>query len=553
MKCAIYMRVSSERQREKYSLSSQKRILTEHAKRQGWDYVFYDEGVGSGETIVGRPQMYQLLEDAKKRKFNVCLVIEMERLSRGEDLFDWLTIKKVFRDNDIKIATPNQIFDLADDEDDFISDLFGALAKREKKKLLKRTKRGLLEAVRKGQYVGSHYRLGYKYNKATRKLEVVSEEAEVVKLIFKLCNEDDMGIDAIAEHLRIKGIPTVLGFAKRKGVYDPKKEYKRLKEGEWSGRTVWRILTNPIYHGVYYYNRVEHKNKRVVGKRPRKDWVEMAVDPIITKEEFDLAQERLKARSKWADRNTKTEYLLGGLLYCGHCGSRLQGATFKACEKRDKSGNLARNKKGHLLKRWKTTSYYKCYGRSKKAGHKCKLPYVRTEKIDKLIWKEIRSRVKQPRKLIDAEIERKRCELEKQSVSLPNRLEKLERELKKIQQAEDRVLDAYSMDGLHMDEMSRQMVRLRARKELAETEINELKLHVGDNQGREETLKGISEYLRYVKGAIDYFKFEDRRDFLRRCIYKITIDLDGGITIDGAFDLSTTEEQHELVSPNSGT
>ena len=137
MNCAIYIRVSTEKQREKFSLPSQLKILTEYAKFKAWDYIIYDEGAGSGETLENRPQMLKLLDDARENKFNVCLVIELERLSRDEDLFDWLTIKKVFRDNGIKIATPNQTYDLTDDEDDFLSDLFGALAQRETKKLVR--------------------------------------------------------------------------------------------------------------------------------------------------------------------------------------------------------------------------------------------------------------------------------------------------------------------------------------------------------------------------------------------------------------------------------
>jgi len=265
MNCAIYIRVSTEKQREKYSLPAQKKALTEYAESQGWKYTIYDEGSGSGENLENRPQMMKMLKDARDGKFNICLVIELERLLRDEDLFDWLTIKKTFRDSKIKMATPNQYYDFEDDEDDFLSDLFGALAKREKKKLLKRTKRGALEAVRQGKYIGNHFRIGYRYDKETQKLVVVPEEAEVVKLIYKLCNEDNMGSTTIADYLNKKGVPTPLEFAKRKGVF--KSLSGKFQIGEWTGGVVWRILTNTVYYGEYWYNRVEQHYKQNVRKR----------------------------------------------------------------------------------------------------------------------------------------------------------------------------------------------------------------------------------------------------------------------------------------------
>lgn len=367
MNCAIYIRVSTEKQREKYSLPAQRKALIEYSTSQGWEYKIYDEGAGSGENLENRPQMMRLLKDAKDGKFNVCLVIELERLSRDEDLFDWLTIKKTFRDSRVKMATPNQYYDLEDDEDDFLSDLFGALAKREKKKLLKRTKRGALEAVRQGKYIGNHFRLGHKYDKETQKLVVVPEEAEVIKLIFKLSNDENMGSTTIADHLNKKCILTSLEFAQRKGVL--KNTNGKLQIGEWTGGVVWRILTNKIYYGEYWYNRVEQHHKRNVRKRPKEDWIRMEVEPIITYEEFQIAAQRIKNRAKFSDRNKKIDYLLSGLLYCGECESKLQGATFKAYEKKDSKGNIT-------SKRWKTNSYYKCYGRTR---HECDLKYMDRE------------------------------------------------------------------------------------------------------------------------------------------------------------------------------
>lgn len=544
MTCAIYIRVSTEKQREKFSLPSQEKILIEYAKSKGWDYVFYNEGAGSGETLENRPQMMKLLEDAKAKKFGVCLVIELERLSRDEDLFDWLTIKKTFRDNNIKIATPNQSYDLRDDEDDFLSDLFGALAKREKKKLLKRMKRGALEAVTKGVYIGNHLRLGYKYDKETKKLLIVPEEAEIIKLIYNLCNENNMGTVTIAEYLNSKGIPTVLEFAQRKGIL---KKDSRMKLGKWTGGTVWRILTNSIYYGVYNYNKAEHKNKKRIGKRPSSEWIKQIVEPIITFDEFQRAQENIANRAKWSNRNTKIDYLLSGLIYCAECESKLQGATFKAYEKKDVNGNPVRTKRGYLLKRWRTVSYYKCYGRVKKG---CNLPYLKLENIEKKVWQVIEFLVKQPLKVLDKTISIKRKELQEAKETLPDRIKVLEQELERVNRAEDRLLDAFSMADLSQEDLKKQMPKIKLRKSRIQGELESLKIQIAGNELKETKLANIAA----VKGDIDKLTTKERREFIRDALDKVIVYKNGDTDIITILSSPKGEhdEQSNLLLSESG-
>lgn len=543
MNCAIYIRVSTEKQREKFSLPAQLKILTEYAKSKVWNYTIYDEGAGSGETLENRPQMLKLLEDARAKKFDVCLVIELERLSRDEDLFDWLTIKKIFRDNSIKIATPNQIYDLADDEDDFLSDLFGALAKREKKKLLKRMKRGSLEAVSSGNYIGNHFRVGYRYDKTTKKLAIVSEEAEVVKKIFELCNEQNLGTGTIADYLNQNKIPTPLEFAAKKGTY----RGKGFAIGSWTGGVVWRILTNHIYHGVYYYNRGVYKNKRRIGKRPENEWVKQSVEPIITYEEFQKAQDNIKNRAKWSNRNTKNEYSLSGLLYCAECESKLQGATFKAYEKRDDNGNLLRNKWGYLIKRWKSASYYKCYGRAKK---NCTLPYKRTEDIDNKVWNAIKYLVKQPQEALDKTIEIKQRELQGKKETIPAKLKELGKELNKLNVAEDRLLDAFSMGDLTQEDLKKQMPKIKFRKSRVHAEIDSLKLQIASSEVKAQKLANLFA----IKGNIDDFTGKKRQEFLRNAIDKVILYKSGDIDIISILDNSVAVGggSLELVCSDSG-
>jgi len=185
VRAALYVRVSTPDQAERWSLPAQRRALVEFAERQGWAYEIYEDAGISGETIDARPAMLRLLQDARDRKFRVALAIEMERFSRSTDLFDWLEIRKTFRTAEIRFGTPSQLFNPNDVEDAFLSILFGALSAREKEKIVERTRRGRLEAARRGRYVSGQ--VPYGYRKASGgSLEVYEPEAQTVRLIFSL-------------------------------------------------------------------------------------------------------------------------------------------------------------------------------------------------------------------------------------------------------------------------------------------------------------------------------------------------------------------------------
>src|SRR5688500_5211458 len=95
IRVALYYRVSQPGQVDAYSLDAQRRLLPEHAQRMGWEVAgeYEDAGI-SGESLVYRPGMMQLLADAQAGRFDVILVIEDSRLSRGH-LRDWEYIKAV--------------------------------------------------------------------------------------------------------------------------------------------------------------------------------------------------------------------------------------------------------------------------------------------------------------------------------------------------------------------------------------------------------------------------------------------------------------------------
>ena len=76
MKAAIYTRVSTHQQAEKYSLEAQRRILSEYCQRNNYEYEIHEDAGISGETIEDRPAIKRLLKDILEKDYDIVLVLQ---------------------------------------------------------------------------------------------------------------------------------------------------------------------------------------------------------------------------------------------------------------------------------------------------------------------------------------------------------------------------------------------------------------------------------------------------------------------------------------------
>lgn len=128
---------------------------------------------------------------------------------------------------------------------------------------------------------------------ARRRLELVPEEAVVVRYIFRLYLQEGMGIRKIAGKLNEESIPT------RRG-------------GRWSMVSVRDLLRNRVYLGTYTRFGV-----KIPGSHP----------PLVSAEDFRRVQERLQSHSGEVRERTVTPFLLSGIAYCARCGNRMIGVS----------------------------------------------------------------------------------------------------------------------------------------------------------------------------------------------------------------------------------
>ena len=345
LRCAIYVRVSTVRQEEKgFSLDWQRKNLLEIARDKDWKITkqdIYDEGSQSGETIVERPKFQKLLEQIQKRKYDVVLVSELERLSRAQYSKDWGIIGDTFRSYNIKVATPYQIFNINEVEDDFMFSLFGLLSKREKQKLLLRCQRGREEAKLKGQFLGGFVPIGYQYDRETRTLKKHPTFHKLPQMIFDLRGNKNWSYRKIARHLRKNFTVTI-------------------RNGQWTEKTVARLLRNPTYIG-----------KRRVLIHGASKLIPFVSEPLVDATLFWKVQALEESRRIHLVPYRKYPRALlsgGGLSLCGYCGRSM----------------VTENK----VRRKRFESYYRCNARW--SGYVCKRSKrIRAERIEPVVLRLI--------------------------------------------------------------------------------------------------------------------------------------------------------------------
>ena len=183
-------------------------MLLDLAEKMGIKIGKIYREIVSGETIEARPEIQKLLCDVKKGMWKGVLVVEVERLARGETM-DQGIVAKAFKISDTKIITPMKTYDPNDefDEEYFEFGLF--MSRREYKTINRRLQRGRVSSVNEGKYVGSVAPYGYERVKikgdkgyTLRK----NSESNTVKIIYDLYAYEDLSLHEVVRRINEMGL-----------------------------------------------------------------------------------------------------------------------------------------------------------------------------------------------------------------------------------------------------------------------------------------------------------------------------------------------------------
>lgn len=331
MPYCLYVRKSradaeAEARGEGETLSRHINTLLELAKRRHLDITQIYREIVSGETIAARPVMQQLLSEVEQGLWDGVLVMEVERLARG-DTVDQGIVAQTFKFSDTLIITPIKDYNPNNefDEEYFEFGLF--MSRREYKTINRRLQRGRLASVKEGKYVGSQSPYGYERVKIKGDkgytLEPFPPEADVVRMIFDWYTRGEELPDGSFRRLGVSLIVRRLNSLK----IPPR------KSDHWATATVRDILINPVYVGKVRWNWRSDVKKmvdgRVVIERPRNSLDKCTVaeglhPPLVSVEVFAVAQELMSSNPPRpvGERGT-VKNPLAGIIVCAKCGHRM--------------------------------------------------------------------------------------------------------------------------------------------------------------------------------------------------------------------------------------
>ena len=321
---AAYLRVSSQVQRQRETIASQRDGVLEYASTRGWiipnERVFADDGFSGASH--DRPALEALRDVVASGEVDTVLVWSVDRLSRN---FAYqILLQEEFARAGAQVVFVQEPDD-ATPQGMLLRQMLSVISEYERTQIAERSRRGKLHRARQGSLnmitrAPYGYRLIPKTEACGAQLEIDDAEAGVVRRIYDLYLREGLKMHAISRRLDAEAV--------------------RPRHAErWSTSTVAVILRNEAYVGKAAYlkttgtgqrarpNRTGRQRsgavrRRMVARttRPREEWIELAIPAILDETTFARAQQRRADNRRFSPRKTTVATLLQGLCVCAHCG-----------------------------------------------------------------------------------------------------------------------------------------------------------------------------------------------------------------------------------------
>ena len=308
LKVTYYARVSTEMEQQLNSLDSQVMYFENLIKQNtNWTFVkgYVDEGI-SGASVNKRDDFLRMIRDAKTGLFDLILTKEVSRFARNT--LDSITYTQELLKYGVGVQFLTDNINTFDPDSELRLTIMSSIAQEEIRKLSERVRFGYKRSIEKGVVAGSNNILGYRKNKG--KLEIVPEEAEIVRKIFELYVCEEIGTTKLSYELY-----NTYGFTNSKG-------------NPIHPANIRDIIRNPKYKGYYCANKnvsLDFKTKKRKAI-PKDEWViyqdNENVPPIVSEELWEEANKILEARGNKHSNPDKSVYVqrfpLSSKLYCSH-------------------------------------------------------------------------------------------------------------------------------------------------------------------------------------------------------------------------------------------
>ena len=448
----LYARVSSKEQAENgYSIDEQVERMQKYCDALGWKNYdcFVDAGFTGANT--NRPALNRLIKAVQSHNVDKVLVYKLDRLSRSQK--DTLRlIEDVFLANGTDFVSISENFDTSTPLGRAMIGILAVFAQLEREQIKERMSMGKEARAKQGKFSGTRFSpTGYDY--IDGELKVNEYEKAIIQRIYR-------------DYLSGNSINSIVTSLNNEGLYH--------KIGKWNSKTLVRILTSRLYIGEILFS---------------KEWYQGTHEPIIDKETFDKVQERYSAHyhefMNLHRRSGKYTTYLGGFIYCARCGEKYSKIPIQ-CHKKYVYNYYVCNSHGHRSK--------------KKNPVKCKNKMWKMEKLDNLIFDEIRKLTIEP--------------IEPTPELTPDN-SKYEKKLKDIDKQIARLMDLYSVGNMPLNVIKDKIDVLNDQRNKIESTLN---------QPKHMTRQDAVEMLTSFDEILESGDLETIHDLIGALIERIEID-----------------------------
>jgi site-specific DNA recombinase len=477
MRIATYTRISTDEERQPYSLEAQATRLDAYAKSQeDWQIVRRFTDQASGATLE-RKGLERALREAEAGRFDLLLVYRVDRLSRS--VRGLAQILERLDEADVLFRSATEPFDTASSAGRMMVQLLGVFAEFERATIVERTIAGMQRKAERGEWVVGSIPFGYRLEEDRHFLVPDPTEAPIVLKVFQRYVE------------RLEGSSTLAKWMNERGC--------RTRKGKpFTTPAVLALLRNRTYLGEISF---------------RGDNYTAPHEPLIEKALFERAQEILQGRSQNVSlrRSNQSEYLLTGLVKCAHCGKRYLGASA--------NGNGGRYR------------YYVCFSRQRYGKKACEGERLPADELEEAILTQLLG-VLEREPVVREAISEAFAELDADRPRREAELERIDADLRRTGESLDRYFRAFEDGSMpesacapRIGELTEKLRGLEARREelaaeepaereplndedlaILQAEVREV-IEGGDAPTRKALLQSLVDEIRVVSRAEIYPSF----------------------------------------------
>ena len=322
---ALYCRLSKDdgTNNESMSISTQKTMLKDYAKRNGFlNCQFYVDDGYSG-TNYDRPAFRQLIEDIQDGEVSTLITKDLSRLGRNY-LETGTYIEVFFPNHNVRYIAINDGVDSIDNAQMDITPFRNIINEMYAKDTSRKIKSALHARRMQGKYMATTAPFGYQKDEKDHNHLVIDEvTAPVVELIFSIA-EEGVGLHTICNRLRKAKV--------LKPSFYKKELFERFMDEEkmydWDTAYVSQILHNPVYAGNLTVadkpTKTMRSKKRQYIPYAEREIIYGTHEPIIEQNRWNNVQKILQSRPPViGESSSGYDNIFRGVIKCADCGSAM--------------------------------------------------------------------------------------------------------------------------------------------------------------------------------------------------------------------------------------